>query len=279
MTPAAGAPWSSLRAVPAGDAAAVSAALFAAGSQGVLEDGDALVSHFPTRAEAEAAAEAVRVADPKAVVVLGEVPPVDWSAAWKDHVRAFDCGVLSVAPPWLAEGRDPATTIVIEPGMAFGTGDHPTTRGVLRLLPTAVTPGAVVADLGAGSAVLAIGAAKLGAARVAAVELDPEAIADAEANVAANGVAGTVTVIEADAALVLPLLAPVQVIVANIISGVLLELLPGMRAALAPGGCVLLSGILHEERPRMLEALAAGGWRVTAEDTERPWWTCRAVPA
>ncbi|MFN8877540.1 MAG: 50S ribosomal protein L11 methyltransferase [Gemmatimonadota bacterium] len=273
------APWTSLRVVPSGDAAVVSAALFAAGSQGVLEDGGALVSHFPTRAEAEWAATAVQRVDPRAEVALGEVAPVDWAEAWKHHVRAFDCGVLTVTPPWLVGDRDPATTIVIEPGMAFGTGDHPTTRGVLRLLPATIRPGDRVADLGAGSAVLAIGAAKLGAGRVAAVELDPEAIADAEANVAANGVGDRVTVLEADAVVALPLIAPVRVIIANIISSVLVELLPAMRDALAADGEAILSGILHDERAGLLDVLAAKGWRVTAEDTERPWWSCRIARA
>ena len=269
------APWTSLRVVPSADAAAVSAALFGAGSQGVLEDGAALVSHFPTLAEAETAAAAVRATDPAADVTLGEVPPIDWSEAWKHHVRAFNCGVLTVAPPWLAGDSDPATTIVIEPGMAFGTGDHPTTRGVLRLLPATLRTGDIVADLGAGSAVLAIGAAKLGAARVAAVELDHDAIEDAETNVRVNSVADRVTVIEADATVALPLIAPVRLIIANIISSVLVALLPVMRDALTPDGEVLLSGILHDERQEMLDVLEVEGWRVTAEDTERPWWSCR----
>jgi ribosomal protein L11 methyltransferase len=273
------APWVSLRVVPSGDAALVSAALFEAGSQGVLEDGAALVSHFPTRAEAEAAAAAAQAVDTAASCEFGEVPPINWAEAWKDHVRAFDCGVLAVTPPWLAEGRDMAHTIVISPGMAFGTGDHPTTRGVLRLLPATIRAGDMVADLGAGSAVLAIGAAKLGAARVAAVEMDPEAIADAESNVTANGVADRVTVLEADANVVLPLLAPVRVIIANIISSVLVELLPAMQKALTTDGEAILSGILHEERPAMVELLALNGWRITAEDTERPWWSCRIARA
>lgn len=268
-------PWTSVRVVPSRDAAAASAAMFDAGSQGVLEDGNALVSHFPTRADAEAAAQAVQRVDPAAEIIFGEVPPIDWTEAWKDHVRAFECGVLTVAPPWLMDGRDPARTIVITPGMAFGTGDHPTTRGVLRLLPAVIRPGDVVADLGAGSAVLAIGAVKLGAARVAAIEMDPEAIADAEENARVNGVSHEVTVIQADANLALPLVAPVRVIIANIISSVLVELFPAMREALVPGGVAVLSGILYEERDSLLQVLAAEGWQVTAEDVERPWWSCR----
>ena len=95
---------------------------------------------------------------------------------------------------------------------------------------------AKVADLGAGSAVLAIAAAKLGARPVTAVELDPDAIGNATENVERNGVSGVVHVIEGDALLLLPLLAPVDVILANIVSSVHLELLPAMSGALSPGG-------------------------------------------
>jgi ribosomal protein L11 methyltransferase len=143
----------------------------------------------------------------------------------------------------------------------------------VRLLPQALATGDRVADLGAGSAVLAIAAARLGAASVAAIELDPDAIENAEENVAGNGVGERVRVIEGDAGLLLPLVAPVEVVLANIISSVLLELLPVIAAALAPDGRAILSGILQEERARMLEALAAAGWTVLAEDAEEIWWT------
>lgn len=187
-------------------------------------------------------------------------------------------GRLTVAPPWLAEGLDPATSIVIEPAMAFGTGEHATTRGVVRLLQSVIRNGDRVADLGAGSAVLSIAAAKLGAAHVAAIELDHDAIENAEENVARNGVADRVVVIEGDASLLLPLVAPVRVITANIISSVLKELLPGMRAALAPGGAAILSGILASERDEMLEAFRVGGWTLAAEDHEDAWWSATIEP-
>ena len=159
--------------------------------------------------------------------------------------------------------------------MAFGTGEHETTRGVVRLLPDLIRPGDRVADLGAGSAVLAIAAAKLGAGHVAAIEIDHDAIANAEENVARNGVADRVTVIEGDASLLLPLVAPLRVVLANIISSVLLELLPAIRNALTDDGEAILSGILFEERDTMLVAFARGGWRVVAEDAEGAWWTAR----
>jgi ribosomal protein L11 methyltransferase len=212
---------------------------------------------------------------------LGETEAVDWSVAWRDRIVAHTVGRLTVTPPWLAESFDSAQTVVIEPGMAFGTGDHETTRGALRLLQQEVRPGFVVADLGAGSAVLAIAAAKLGASRVFAVEYDADALPNAECNVLANDVATVVHCFEGDAFVLLPLLAPLDLIVANILSSVLAELLPAMRRALRPGGRAILAGILCEEERVLREALAAGGWRVIAADVEGEWWsvTVEASPA
>ena len=271
------APWHAVRVQPTRDREAVIAALFAAGSQGVQEDGDALVTHFPPDADLAAVRAGVADADPGAAIDVTAAPAVDWSEAWRHGVGAHELGALAVVPPWLAAGRDATRTIVIDPGMAFGTGEHETTRCVIRLLPRVITAGVRVADLGAGSAVLAIAAAKLGAAQVAAIEVDAEAIANAEENVARNGVAGQVRVIEGDAGLLLPLVAPVDVVLANIISSVLVELLPGIRTALGANGHAILSGILVEERADML-AVLEGDWQVEAEAAEGKWWSVAIAP-
>ena len=276
MAPETSGPWISVRVRPAAsdDARrACLAALFAVGAQGVHEDGDSLVTHFPPGTDLTRVHDALTMADDGVVIETAPVPQIDWSEAWKERIVAHDLGPLTVTPPWLAEGRDASVTIVIEPGMAFGTGDHPTTRGVVRLLPSVMRTGDTVADLGAGSAVLAIAAAKLGAARVYAVELDGEAIPDAEANVARNSVADRVHVFEADAAALLPLIAPVRVVLANIISSVLIELLPIIAASLTTGGAAILSGILLEERDTMHALLLSSGWQVINEDAEGIWWS------
>ena len=101
--------------------------------------------------------------------------------------------------------------------------------------------------------------------------------ANATDNVARNGVAGRVTVLEGDAAVLLPLVAPVRIVLANILSSVLLELLSRIADALTADGEAILSGILLEERPMMLDALAGGGWRVVTEDVEGTWWTVRVA--
>jgi ribosomal protein L11 methyltransferase len=268
--------WTSVRVTSLAERRdAVGAALFEAGSQGLQEDGPSLVTHFPADADLDAVRAAVLHADADAEVVMAPVPPVDWTEAWKERIGAHSLGALTVAPPWLAGDYDPATTIVVDPGMAFGTGEHATTRGVVRLMQGVVRAGDVVADLGAGSAVLAIAAAKLGAARIAAVELDPEAIGNAEENVARNGVADRVSVMQGDAGVLLPLIAPVRLVLANIISSVLTDLLPAIAAALTADGQAILSGILQTERAEMLQVLDANGWRVDAEDAEDIWWSAR----
>jgi len=271
-------PLTRLSFTPSSDALrdAVSGALFGAGAQGLQEDGAALVTVVGPGDDAallDALIAAVRTVDPAAVAAVSALPDVDWSLAWRERIGAHELGALAIVPPWLADGRDPLRTVIIEPQMAFGTGEHETTRCVVRLMDGVVRAGDVVADLGAGSAVLAIAAAKLGARRVAAIELDPDAIANAEQNVTANGVADRVVVILGDAALLLPLVAPVRVVLANILSSVITGMLGVIGAAVSTGGAAILSGILVTERAAMLEAVAAaGGWTVARETSEGEWW-------
>ena len=269
--------WVTVRVFPGSHRDAVPSTLFAAGAQGVQELADSFVTHVHGQSIANDVVCAVTALGSDVRVETEPLPDVDWSEQWKQAIGVQRLGALTVAPPWLADDLDPARTVVIDPGMAFGTGDHATTRGVIRLLQKVVRPGDVVADLGAGSAVLAIAAVKLGAARAAAIELDPDAIGNATENVARNGVEDRVTVIEGDAASLLPLVAPVDVITANIISSVLLDLLPSMHAALASGGRAIVSGILSSERETMLAA-AASHWRVVDEDSEDIWWSGTLTP-
>ncbi|MEP6779172.1 MAG: 50S ribosomal protein L11 methyltransferase, partial [Gemmatimonadaceae bacterium] len=225
--------WTSVRVRPgATGSIACMAALFAVGAQGVHEDGASLVTHFPPNHDLEGVHSALTAVDNEVVIETSIVPDIDWSEAWKSRIVAHQLGPLTVAPPWLAHEHDAANCIVIDPGMAFGTGDHATTRGVIRLMPNVLKRGDVVADLGAGSAILAIAAAKLGASRVYAIELDSDSIANAEENTHRNHVANSVHIFEGDAASLLPLVAPVRLVLANIISSVLIELMPLIAGAL-----------------------------------------------
>ena len=253
--------------------AALVAVLVEWGSAGVVEDGATLVAYLPVARDAAAVRASLVRADPGADIDIVTTAVGDWAQRWREGVRSHQVGGLRVAPPWLDDPADSAHTIIIDPGMAFGTGEHATTRGMLRLLCTVVRPGDRVADLGAGSGVLAIGAAKLGATRVAAIEMDPDAIPNAQANVDRNGVAGRVLVIPGDACALLPLVAPVRVISANIVSSVIIELLPTMATSIDGDGRAVLGGILLAERPALCEILDAQGWRVEAEDIEDEWWS------
>jgi ribosomal protein L11 methyltransferase len=268
--------WIALRITPASNREGVIAALFEAGSQGVQEDGACVVTHFPAGAPIDVIRETVRRIDPRAEVSVTDAPEIDYSH-WGASVTSHRVGDLVISPPWLAKEFDPQRTIIIDPAMAFGTGEHASTRGVMRLMQGVVREGDVVADLGAGSAVLSIGAAKLGAERVVAIEIEHDSIRNAEENVIANGVSDRVQIIEGDATILLPLLAPVRVIVANILSSVLIALLPTIRRSLAPGGQAILAGILREERETMMTALA-DGWMIEREDTEDAWWSVQIAP-
>ena len=272
MTPTA---WQTLRVTPSRLEVrdAVAAALFTGGAEGLLEDGASFVTHVPGDHDLGFLRAQVVRAD---ATVTIDIAPLDMSTAspaLHGTVQAHDLGAFVIAPPWLADQYDAARTIIVEPGMAFGTGEHATTRGVLRLLPAVLRRGDVVADLGAGSAVLAIAAAKGGASQVIAIELDDDAMSNAEENVVRNGVAETVHLLCGDASVLLPFFAPVRVVLANIISSVHIEMLPVVAKCLAADGVVILSGILQSERDEMLLHLDTTGWRLRADDSEGEWWS------
>jgi ribosomal protein L11 methyltransferase len=247
-------------------------ALVAGGSPGVEEAGDDILGHVPASSPIDLIRSAIVTADPAARISIAPASAVDWSE-WRADVRAHRVGSLTLSPPWLAHASDPSTTVVIDPAMAFGTGEHATTRGVIRLMQGVVGRDSFVADLGAGSAVLSIAAAKLGALRVVAIELDPDAEGNALDNIRRNGVEDRVHLVGGDAFVLLPLVGPVTLVLANILSSVLRRLLPVIHGSLTAGGHAILSGILAEERQTMLEEVRRGGWRVDAEDTEEGWWS------
>ncbi|MEO6209358.1 MAG: 50S ribosomal protein L11 methyltransferase [Gemmatimonadaceae bacterium] len=242
------------------------------GAGAVQEVGAALLTHLVEGAELDALCASLGAAG--ATVERTSLGEVDWSTRWVTRVGVQRVGRIAVAPPWMSDDiADAEIRILIEPAMAFGTGEHETTRGVLTLMQNLVAPGALVADLGSGSGVLAIAAAKLGAGRVVAIEMDPDAIGNAMENVERNRVTPQVTVLQGDAASLLPLVAPVSLIVVNIISSVIIELSPAMARALPPGGRAVISGILVTEREHLLALLADDGWTLESELREGEWWS------
>lgn len=201
----------------------------------------------------------------------------DWLEAWRRGLKPRRIGRLVVTPSWespdLGEGD---LAVVIDPEMAFGTGEHASTRGVLRLLQQAFRAGDRVLDVGAGSAILSIAAARLGAPEVLAVEADEDAIENARDNIERNGVADVVEFVHAlvdDDFLAGQGDGRFDLILANILSGVLVPLLPAFRRALASSGRLILAGILDEESERVAEAAERAGFTLLAEDREEEWWS------
>jgi ribosomal protein L11 methyltransferase len=210
-------------------------------------------------------------------------PNDDWISLWRKGLAPRRVGRrLWITPTWIRpeSGRDDIV-IQIDPQMAFGTGEHASTRGVLRLLEDAVRPGARVLDAGTGSGVLAIAAVHLGAAAVDAVDLDPDAIMNARENVALNNCADRIrlTVAKVDDAFLAASAGPWDVIAANILSTVIKPLLHTFRQHLRPGGAILVGGILESEADDVIDAARAAGLTVVADDREEGWWAARLVPA
>jgi ribosomal protein L11 methyltransferase len=264
--------WIEIKISNAENREAIIALLFAAGSQGVQEAGDDIITSFPPSANIDRLRETISAADPGCKISTRATGLPD-ARSLQGRFERQTIGSLTIAPPWLAEGIDLATTVILEPAMAFGTGDHATTRGVLRLMQTIPLANRTIADLGAGSAILSIAAVKLGAGKAIAVELDQDAEGNALENIEANRVLDRVHFINADAFAILPLIAPVDVVFANILSSVLLNLLPVIRDSLTPVGKVILSGMLVGERPQMIHAISNDNWKLEAEDTEGEWWS------
>jgi ribosomal protein L11 methyltransferase len=268
---------------PGDKSAEISDLLIDFGGSAVQETDGGLVTFIAESAVGDAAAFAnkvrlgLEVAGVECVVEWDWQEAEDWSREWRRGLRPRPLGRVVVAPSWTsAEVRDGYIVLKIDPVMAFGTGEHATTRGCLRLLGEYVLPGDRVLDVGTGSAILAIAAARLGAASVLAVESDPDAIENAQDNVARNEATPTVRIdcaLVDDAYLADAGAGAFDLILANVLSGVLMPLLPSFREALAEDGRLLLSGILETEADAMIEAAERAGFALQTEDLEDEWWS------
>ena len=234
-------------------------ALEAAGLLGIAEEAGAATAYFPRRADD--------------LPVAGRWEPVgevDWEAHWRRHARRVDVGPVVVGPPWLHDDADPPATrgaqaIVIEPGQAFGTGDHETTTGCLAALCELDLAGRRVLDVGTGSGILAIAAARLGAAHVVATDTDPVAVAAARANAATNAVTLAVLPGSADA-----VDGTFDVVLANLDTDTLVALAPTLVERLGAGGTLVAGGVSVERKAQAVAAFAAAGLAVAAR-TGREW--------
>ena len=214
----------------------------------------------------------------------------DWSLSWKQHWQADPVGKgLLILPAWLPCPPEHAERrlIAMDPGSAFGTGSHPTTRLCLEALEllAAMTPeglaGLRVADLGCGSGVLGLAALRLGAASVAAVDTDSLAVRATTDNAALNGLTPQVRVQLGSVEALAELLEgqPADLLLCNILAPVIQALCPAFNTVLAANGVGLLSGLLVDQAPALQLALRDEGWQaeLTAEQSQWGLMTIRRV--
>ena len=195
----------------------------------------------------------------------------DWAETWKEFFHTEKIGARTVIKPTWEEYEAKAREIVVEldPGAAFGTGQHATTSLCIRALEDLVRPGMTVFDVGTGSGVLAIVAAKLGAKRVEAVDFDPVAVRVARENVRQNGAEGIVHTERSD--LLKSVEGKADLIIANIIADIIVRLFGEVKGSLVAGGTMLLSGIIEDRLPDVVEAAAQHGFAVEKIEQEKGW--------
>lgn len=176
----------------------------------------------------------------------------DWEREWMQHYHPIQCAEsLWICPSWLAPPDPKATNILLDPGLAFGTGTHPTTFLCLQWLGSQTLHGKSVVDYGCGSGILGIAALLLGATQAVGVDIDPQALLATQDNAQRNGL------VKAVFPVYYPNHAPVQhhdLVFANILAGPLVELAPTLLALLKPGGEICLSGILVSQAQAVMEA-------------------------
>ena len=197
-----------------------------------------------------------------------------WSTAWREHFRPLPVGRrLVIAPPWDVPASNRRLIITIEPGRAFGTGHHGTTAGCLEALECRLEASVpdLVLDLGTGSGILAIAAARLGAPAILAVDDDPDAVACTIANAARNGVADRVRSILGDAGAIALESAPL--VLANLLSAAHVRLATRYRELVAARGHLVLGGILEAEAVTVTSAVVAAGFAPRDARTIDGWTT------
>jgi ribosomal protein L11 methyltransferase len=268
----------------------VAEGLLALGGASVLEEGESATTFLLPPADPDAFAAHARAVLEAALPAGSAVTMAwrwqdneDWAARWKQGLAPRRISQrLVVKPTWCEWNAAPGETVLdIDPQMAFGTGEHATTRGCLRLLDTVVRAGDRVLDVGSGSAILAIAAAKLGAAEVLAVEHDPDANLNARENLQLNDAEGRVRIVEAmaDDAL-LAGLGGFDLVLANILSSVIRPLLPAFRRTLggSADGRLIVSGILRIEHETVVADAHAAGFQLLRADEEEEWWSALLAP-
>jgi len=198
----------------------------------------------------------------------------DWTEAWKDGYAPQRIGRLFIVPSWLdAPAAEGDVVLRLDPGMAFGTGLHPTTRGCLELLQRIGPMPPRVLDVGSGSGILGIAALALGAGRVDALDTDPIAVASTLENAARNGFGGRLSARAATLAALAH--EPYPLVLANLVAAVLVELAPRLATQTASGGTLLASGIIAERGDEVAAALEVAGFSTQERLDDGEWVSLR----
>ncbi|MCF8045532.1 MAG: 50S ribosomal protein L11 methyltransferase [Desulfarculaceae bacterium] len=196
----------------------------------------------------------------------------DWSESWKEHfhvTRITD--TLVVKPEWRTHpAGEEEIVIEIDPGMAFGTGTHPTTRLCMKMLEVHLQSGNRVLDVGTGSGILLITAAKLGASGLYGIDNDPLAVSTAGENLVKNKIEPESFHLSHNTIQDIPP-EKFDIILANILAGVIVEILPEIRTRLKPDGTAILSGIIEEKKETVLSCLEKNGLHAVSIEQEEEW--------
>lgn len=214
-------------------------------------------------------------------IEIGDVHEDDWADAWKQYFKPIAITErLTIKPTWeeYAPKHDNELIIELDPGMAFGTGTHPTTSLCLKALDNAIQGEEQIIDVGTGSGVLAIGAMKLGASKVLALDLDPVAVKCAEENIALNGYQDEVEVKLSDLLGILQedrskqgVQPPVDIVVANILAEIILLFIGDVMEVLKPGGIYITSGIYKNKEMIVEAGLLAAGFEIIDVLRQEEW--------
>ncbi|WP_206917394.1 50S ribosomal protein L11 methyltransferase [Alicyclobacillus suci] len=213
---------------------------------------------------------------------IDSVDDSTWLNAWKEHYHPIPVGdELVIVPIWnlsdLPEDLASRKPIIVEPGMAFGTGTHQTTHLCTQALAELDLSGANVLDVGTGTGILAIAAARLGASHVTAIDIDPVAVDAAHQNVEHNALSDVITVQEGNLLSGYAQDAKFDVAVANILRDIVILLLPQVARRLNPGGYLLTSGYIDTQAPAVEAALLTEGFQVAKRYQKDDWMAILAV--